>query len=78
MPIEPSLTAQSRGLKDGRAMEGVGGSIWVVLILIALLFVVFWGAIFFFFAFATWFIARSRVPGDNKQPRDPNDWDSSR
>ena len=55
-------------------MDGTGASIWIILILIALLFVVLWGALFLFLAFGAWFIARSRLPDENRAPRDPSDW----
>jgi hypothetical protein len=55
-------------------MDSNGASIWVILILIALLFVVLWGALFFFLAFGTWFIARAGLPDDKPRRRDPNDW----
>jgi hypothetical protein len=51
-----------------------GPSIWVLLILVALLFVVLWGFLVVFLAFATWFIARSKVMDDNDRPRG-GDWD---
>lgn len=52
-------------------METAGFSIWVLLILIALMFVVLWGALFVFLALATWFIARTRLPDDRPKRNDP-------
>ena len=54
-------------------METPGFSIWILLILIALMFVVLWGALFAFLAFATFIIARTRLPEDNPKRRDPYD-----
>ena len=53
-----------------------GFSIWIILILIALIFVVLWGALFFFIAFGTWFISRNRLPDERPRPRrGPDDLD---
>ena len=51
-----------------------GPSLWVLLILIALLFVVLWGFLVAVLAFGTWFIARSKMLDDNDRPRGA-DWD---
>ena len=56
-------------------MDSAGYSIWIVLILIALLFVVLWGILYLFLAFGTWFIARSRLPDEPPSPRRSGDWD---
>jgi hypothetical protein len=53
---------------------GEGVSLWVILILVALLFVVMWGFLVVVIAFGTWFIARAKLPDDNA-PRRGNDWD---
>jgi hypothetical protein len=55
-------------------MEIPGFSIWIILILVALLFVVLWGSIAFFLAFASWFIARNGFPDEDPRPRAPRDW----
>ncbi|MEA2641154.1 MAG: hypothetical protein QOF51_2548 [Chloroflexota bacterium] len=57
-------------------METPGFSIWILLVLIALLFVVLWGMLFAFLAFATWIIARTRVPEEEPRRRDPYDFPS--
>lgn len=57
-------------------MDAPGFSIWILLILIALLFVVLWGALFVFLAFAAWIIARTRLPDEDARPPRPNDWDA--
>lgn len=55
-------------------MDGAGYSIWIIILLVALMFVFLWGALFFFIAFGTWFIARNRLP--DEEPRRPDsDWD---
>ena len=46
-----------------------GASIWLVVFLVALLFVVLWGILFAFLAFGTWFIARSKIPDESERPR---------
>ena len=46
-----------------------GASIWLVVILVALLFVVLWGVLFAFLAFGTWFIAKTRIPDEPPRPR---------
>jgi hypothetical protein len=56
-------------------MDGSGFSIWIILILIALLFVVLWGALFVFLAFGTWFISRSGLPDERRARRGRNEWD---
>jgi len=57
-------------------VDGSGFSIWVLLVLVALLFVVLWGSLVFLLAFATWFIARNKLPGDEERPRrGADDWD---
>ncbi len=47
----------------------VGASIWVVVFLVALLFVVLWAILFGFLAFGTWLIARSKIPDESDRPR---------
>jgi hypothetical protein len=49
-------------------VEGPGYSIWIILILVMLLFVVLWGAIVFFLGFGTWLIARIGLPSDDPRP----------
>ncbi len=46
-----------------------GASIWVVVFLVALLFVVLWAILFGFLALGTWFIARSKIPDEPERPR---------
>ena len=56
-------------------MDGGGPSLWVLLILVALLFVVLWGFLVVLIAFGTWFVARNKLPDDDR-PRGPaSDWD---
>ena len=55
-------------------MGNDGPSLWVLLILIALLFVVLWGFLVLVLAFGTWFIARTKILEDNDRPRG-GDWD---
>jgi hypothetical protein len=50
-------------------VDSTGFSIWLLLILVALLFVVLWGALFFFLAFGTWFIARNKLPDERQEQR---------
>ena len=45
-----------------------GASIWIVVFLVALLFVVLWAILFAFLAFGTWFIARMKVPDETERP----------
>jgi len=52
-----------------------GFSIWIILILIALIFVVLWGMLFFFLAFGAWFISRAGLPDDKRRRREPTEWD---
>ena len=47
----------------------LGASIWLVVILVALLFVVLWAILFAFLAFGTWFIARSKIPDETERRR---------
>lgn len=56
-------------------MEEPGFSIWILLILMAFLFVVLWGALFVFLGLATWFISRSRLPGEEAPPSMGADWE---
>jgi hypothetical protein len=56
-------------------MEGTGFSIWIIVMLIALLFVVLWGALFVFLAFGTWFISRAGLPDERRARRGRNEWD---
>ncbi len=52
-------------------MSDPGYSIWIILILIALIFVVLWGALVAFLAFGTWMIVRLMPSDDRKDdPRD--------
>ena len=51
-------------------MEGPGYSIWLIIILIALIFVVLWGLLVAFLAFGTWMIVRLSPKDDRTdQPR---------
>ena len=54
-------------------MEGPGYSIWVILMLVMLLFVVLWGILVFFLGFGTWLIARLGLPDDDPHPRRRDD-----
>jgi len=56
-------------------VDSGGPSLWLILILIALLFVVLWGSLFVLIAFATWFIARNRLPDDDRPRGSGGDWD---
>jgi hypothetical protein len=47
----------------------VGASIWVVVFLVALLFVVLWAILFGFLALGTWFIARNKIPDETERRR---------
>lgn len=58
-------------------METPGFSIWIILILIAFLFLFMWGALFLLLALGTWIIARTRLRED-QGPRRPSDWDPDR
>lgn len=51
-------------------METPGFSPWIVVFLIALMLLVLWGGIFFFFAMAAWVIARSGATRERRPPRD--------
>jgi hypothetical protein len=51
-----------------KAMD-FGGSIWLVVILVSLLFVVLWAILFAFLAFGTWFIAKTRISDESDRPR---------
>lgn len=59
-------------------METPGFSIWILLILIALLFLILWGALFLFMAFGAWIIARTRLPDDRPRSREPDEWEVPR
>ena len=50
-------------------MDDSGFSIWLLLILVALLFVVLWGMLFVFLAFGAWFIARSKLPDEKQEQK---------
>ena len=52
-----------------------GVSIWIIIILIALLFVVLWGILFLFLACGTWFISRAGLPDEKPRRRGPTEWD---
>jgi hypothetical protein len=54
---------------------GDGVSLWVLLVLIALLFVVLWGFLVVLIAFGTWFIARNGLPEDERRRSTGGDWD---
>jgi len=54
-------------------MDTPGFSIWFLLILIALVFVVLWGAIAFFLAFGAWLITKVGLPDDDPRPRNTRD-----
>lgn len=51
-----------------------GFSIWIIIGLVALLFVVLWGMLFFFLAFGTWFISRAGGLSDDRSRR-REDWE---
>ena len=53
----------------------LGPTIWIILILIVLLFVVLWGLIAFFLTFGTWFILRARLPDNDPRPDPRAEWD---
>jgi hypothetical protein len=55
-------------------MDTPGYSIWIIVLLVALMFVFFWGALYFVLAFGTWFIARSRLPDEEPRRRTDDDW----
>ncbi len=54
-------------------MGDSGYSIWIIIILVALLFVILWGALVAFLAFGTWMIVR--LTGGDDRKHDPRDWD---
>lgn len=54
-------------------METPGFSIWILMILVALLFVFMWGTLFLFLALGTWIIAKTRLRDTDKPQR--KDWD---
>lgn len=54
-------------------MDGQGYSIWIILMLIMLLFVIFWGALVFFLGFGAWLIGRLGPPDDDLRPRRRDD-----
>jgi hypothetical protein len=47
-----------------------GYSIWIVIFLSALLFVVLWGILAAFLSLGTWFIVRNLPEEDSRAPRD--------
>jgi type IV secretory pathway VirB3-like protein len=49
-------------------MEGPGYSLWLIIILVALLFVVLWGILVAFLAFGTWMVVRL-MPKDDRHDR---------
>ena len=53
-----------------------GYSIWVILLLIALLFAVLWGGMAFFLAFGAWFIGRSHIFEDNPRAQPRERWEA--
>jgi hypothetical protein len=54
-------------------VEVPGYSIWIVLILVALLFVVLWGILVAFLAFGTWMIVRLMPSEDAERERRERD-----
>ena len=54
-------------------MSDPGYSIWIILILVALIFVVLWGALVGFIAFGTWMVVRL-MPKDDRDDH-PQDFD---
>ncbi len=55
-------------------MSDPGYSIWIIIVLVALIFVVLWGTLVAFLAFGTWMIVRLMPKDDrNNQPRDDFD-----
>jgi hypothetical protein len=54
-------------------MEGPGYSIWIILILVALLFVVLWGILVAFLAFGTWMIVRLTPSEDSDKKQRERD-----
>ena len=55
-------------------METPGFSVWILLILFALLLCMLWGTLFLFLALSTWIIAKTRLRDTEKPKRD--DWDA--
>ena len=53
-----------------------GYSIWIILLLIALLFAVLWGGMALFLAFGAWFIGRSRILDDEPRPKSRDRWEA--
>ena len=52
-------------------METPGFSIWIIMILVAMLILFMWGALIFVLSIGTWIIARTRLRDD--APRRPLD-----
>lgn len=60
-------------------METPGFSPWIVLILVALLFLILWGGLFVFLAFGAWVIAKTRPPEEPPPPpADAEEWEAPR
>ncbi len=57
----------------GVMMETPDFSLWIVVILFALILILLWGSLFLFLALATWIIARTRMKDVDKPAR--RDWD---
>ena len=56
-------------------MEDPGFSIWIIVILVAFMFVAMWGALFFALSFGTWVIAKTRLrEEDPRRSRDDRDY----
>ena len=55
-------------------METPGFSVWILLMLFALLMVLLWGTLFLFLGIGTWIIAKTRLRDTDKPER--NDWDA--
>ena len=54
-------------------METPGFSIWIILILVAFMFIFMWGALFLVLSVGTWFIAKARLRDDRRPPRRDDD-----
>jgi len=57
-------------------MDDPGYSIWVILLLVALLFAVLWGGMAFFIAFGGWFITRTGGLREDRPPRQREAWEA--
>ena len=56
-------------------METPGFSVWILLILIAILMIMMFGALFLFLSVGTMFVARFGVRDDRPRPRRDDDAD---